>query len=137
MEQADKFSYATTSGICTIFVSCVGGHMYHDSHKSGIYSEDKYICGYDSDTFIMFSSAITGLMLMLIVYVAMTAFECYKESKVSNASFGRVFIGNLFSKESMISLVLMFVFGLGLAFLGMLFIGLAIFFLPLLKGKFK
>ena len=74
---------------------------------------------------------------MLIVYVAMTAFECYKESKVSNASFGRVFIGNLFSKESMISLVLMFVFGLGLAFLGMLFIGLAIFFLPLLKGKFK
>ena len=74
---------------------------------------------------------------MLIVYVAMTAFECYKESKVSNASFGRVFIGNLFSNESMISLVLMFVFGLGLAFLGMLFIGLAIFFLPLLKGKFK
>lgn len=43
MEQADKFSYATTSGICTIFASCVGGHMYHDSHKSGIYSEDKYI----------------------------------------------------------------------------------------------
>ena len=62
MEQADKFSYATTSGICTIFASCVGGHMYHDSHKSGIYSEDKYICGYYSDTFIMFSSAITGLM---------------------------------------------------------------------------
>ena len=78
----------------------------------------------------MFTSAITGVMLMLIVYVAMTAFECYKESKVSNASFGRVFIGNLFSKESMISLVLMFVFGLGLAFLGMLFIGLAIFFCP-------
>lgn len=100
MEQADKFSYATTSGICTIFASCVGGHMYHDSHKSGINSEDKYICGYDSDTFIMFSSAITGLMLMLIVYVAMTAFECYKESKVSNASFGRVFIGNLFSLNS-------------------------------------
>ena len=78
MEQADKFSYATTSGICTIFVSCLGGHIYHDSNKSGTYSEDNYICGYNADTFIMFSSAITGLILMLIVYIVMIVFECYK-----------------------------------------------------------
>lgn len=73
MEQADKFSYAITSGICTIFVSCLGEHIYHDSNKSGIYSEDKYIWGYNVDTFIMFSSAITGLILMFVVYIAMTA----------------------------------------------------------------
>lgn len=137
MEQADKFSYATTSGICSIFVSCLGGHIYHDSNKSGIYSEDKYIWGYNADTFIMFSSAITGLILMLLVYTAITAFECYKESKISKVSFGRLFIGNLFSKESLVSVILMLVLGLGLAFLGILFIGLAIFLLPLLKGKFK
>lgn len=137
MEQADKFSYATTSGICTIFVSCLGGHIYHDSNKSGIYSEGKYIYGYNADTFIMFSSAITGLVLMLVVYMVMTAFECYKESLKSNVPFGKAFISHIFSKESLISLILIFVLGLGLAFLGMLFIGLAIFLLPLLKGKFK
>lgn len=137
MEQADKFSYATTSGICTIFVSCVGGQMYHDSNKSGTYSEDKYICGYDADMFIMFSSAMTGLLLMLIVFVGMTAFECYKECKKSHASFWKTFMANLFTRESITSIVLMFIVGLGLAFLGLLFIGLAFFLLPLLKGKFK
>ena len=137
MEQADKFSYATTSGICTIFASCVGGHIYHDSNKSGIYSEDKHICGYDADTLIVFSSALTGLVLMLVVYIGLTAFECYKVSKKSNSSFGKTFIVNIFSKESIISVILMFALGLGLAFLGLLFIGLAFFLLPLLKGKFK
>lgn len=137
MEQADKFSYAITSGICAIFASCIGGHIYHDSNKSGKYFEDKYICGYDAGTFIMFSSALTGLVLMLVVYMGLTAFECYKVSKESNSSFGKTFIAKIFSKESIISVLLMFALGLGLAFLGLLFIGLAFFLLPLLKGKFK
>lgn len=137
MEQANKFSFATTSGVCTIFASCLGGHIYHDSNKSGIYSENKYICAYDADTFIMFSSALTGLILMLVVYTAITAFESYKKSVESKVSFWKVFVANIISKESIISVILMLVLGLGLAFLGMLFIGLAIFLLPLLKGKFK
>lgn len=137
MEEADKFSYATISGICTIFASCVGGHIYHDSNKSGISSEDKYICGCDADTFIMFSSALTGVVLMLVVYISLTAFECYKVSKETNSSFGKTFMVNIFSKESIVSVILMFALGFGLVFLGLLFIGLAFFFLPLLKGKFK
>lgn len=137
MEQVDKFSYATTSGICTIFASCIGGHMYHDSNESELYSVDKRICGYDADTFIMFSSAMTGLLLMIIVYAGITAFECYKEYKNTNVPFWKTFVANIFSKEGIISIILMFVVGLGLAFLGLLFIGLAFFLVPLLKGKYK
>ena len=74
---------------------------------------------------------------MLVVYIGLTAFECYKVSKKSNNSFGKTFIANIFSKESIISVILMFALGLWLAFLGLLFIGLTFFLLPLLKGKFK
>lgn len=138
MKPDDKFAYSFTTGFVTTFVSCMGGGIYHESLKGDSYSEEyKHICGYDANSFIFASSAITGIVMMLLVFTGITAYESYKESQESECSFWSLFMHKLFTKENIFCLIALIVLGIGIAFLGFLIIGLAVFLIPLMKGKFK
>ncbi len=75
--------------------------------------------------------------MMLLVFTGITAYESYKESQESECSFWSLFMQKLFTKENIFCLIALIVLGIGIAFLGFLIIGLAVFLIPLMKGKFK
>ena len=69
--------------------------------------------------------------------------DCYflglpqKGKKKDELTTWGLFKKEVFSKNTLLALTILIVVSVLVAFLGILFIGLAIFFLPLLKGKFK
>lgn len=143
MTSENKFAYSFTTGIMSTIVSCAGMNIHHSSIKDDLYStENKYIYGYDKDVVFMFSSAILGLLIMIMVYIGITAYESYQEKKESEeeASFWKIFWNKLFSSDSLLALITFIIAGVALAFLGMILfalIGIAVFLIPLIKGKFN
>ena len=127
MKPEDKFAYASTSGICTMFVSCVGLNIKEDFSNSSSVFFDPIMC----------ASAISGLVITILVFIGITLYECYKEHKDTGMPFGKIFHNRMFSKEGMVAFIVAIVVSAFVMVLGLVFIGLAIFFLPLLKGKFK
>lgn len=69
--------------------------------------------------------------------------DCYflglpqKGKKKDELTTWGLFKKEVFSKNTLLALTILIVVSVLVAFLGILFIALAIFFLPLLKGKFK
>ena len=79
MKPEDKFAYASTSGICTMFVSCVGLNIKEDFSNSSSVFFDPIMC----------ASAISGLVVTMPVFIGITLYECYKEHKEKGIPFGK------------------------------------------------
>ena len=83
------------------------------------------------------SSLVTGIVLAIITWLIVTFVDCLKRSEKDELTTWGLFKKEVFSKNTLLALTILIVVSVLIAFLGILFIGLAIFFLPLLKGKFK
>lgn len=83
------------------------------------------------------SSLVTGIVLAITTWLIVTFWDCLKRAKEKDELTTWGVKKEVFSKNTMLALTILIVVSVLIAFLGILFIGLAIFFLPLLKGKFK
>ena len=133
MDDDRKFEISSAVGTTVFFISCIGIGSYeeavHEDHES---IHEKL----PMET-VFTSSLVTGIVLAIITWLIVTFWDCLKRSEKDELTTWGLFKKEVFSKNTLLALTILIVVSVLIAFLGILFIGLAIFFLPLLKGKLK
>lgn len=132
MDDDRKFEISSAVGTTVFFISCIGISSYEEAVHEGYESIHEKL---PMET-IFASSLATGIVLAIITWLIVTFGDCLKRAKDELTTWG-LFKKEVFSKNTLLALIVLIVVSVLIAFLGILFIGLAIFFLPLLKGKFK
>lgn len=134
MDDDRKFEISSAVGTTVFFISCIGISSYEEAVHEGYESIHEKL---PMET-IFASSLATGIVLAIITWLIVTFGDCLKRAKEKDelTTWG-LFKKEVFSKNTLLALIVLIVVSVLIAFLGILFIGLAIFFLPLLKGKFK
>lgn len=134
MDDDRKFEISSAVGTTVFFISCIGIGSYEEAVHEGHESIHKKL---PMET-VFTSSLVTGIVLAIITWLIVTFWDCLKRAKKKDelTTWG-LFKKEVFSKNTLLALTILIVVSVLVAFLGILFIGLAIFFLPLLKGKFK
>lgn len=132
MDDDRKFEISSAVGTTVFFISCIGIGSYEEAVHEGHESIHEKL---PMET-VFTSSLVTGIVLAIITWLIVTFVDCLKREKDELTTWG-LFKKKVFSKNTLLALTILIVVSVLIAFLGILFIGLAIFFLPLLKGKFK
>lgn len=134
MDDDRKFEISSAVGTTVFFISCIGIGSYEEAVHEGYESIHEKL---PMET-VFTSSLVTGIVLAIITWLIVTFWDCLKRAKEKDelTTWG-LFKKEVISKNTMLALTILIVVSVLIAFLGILFIGLAIFFLPLLKGKFK
>lgn len=134
MDDDRKFEISSAVGTTVFFISCIGIGSYEEAVHEGYESIHEKL---PMET-VFTSSLVTGIVLAIITWLIVTFVDCLKRAKEKDelTTWG-LFKKEVFSKNTLLALTILIVVSVLIAFLGILFIGLAIFFLPLLKGKFK
>ena len=133
MDDDRKFEISSAVGTTVFFISCIGIGSYEEAVHEGHESIHKKL---PMET-VFTSSLVTGIVLAIITWLIVTFWDCLKRAKKDELTTWGLFKKEVFSKNTLLALTILIVVSVLIAFLGILFIGLAIFFLPLLKGKFK
>ena len=133
MDDDRKFEISSAVGTTVFFISCIGIGSYEEAVHEGHESIHKKL---PMET-VFTSSLVTGIVLAIITWLIVTFVDCLKRSEKDELTTWGLFKKEVFSKNTLLALTILIVVSVLVAFLGILFIGLAIFFLPLLKGKFK
>ena len=133
MDDDRKFEISSAVGTTVFFISCIGIGSYEEAVHEGHESIHKKL---PMET-VFTSSLVTGIVLAIITWLIVTFWDCLKRAKKDELTTWGLFKKEVFSKNTLLALTILIVISVLIAFLGILFIGLAIFFLPLLKGKFK
>ena len=133
MDDDRKFEISSAVGTTVFFISCIGIGSYEEAVHEGHESIHKKL---PMET-VFTSSLVTGIVLAIITWLIVTFVDCLKRSEKDELTTWGLFKKEVFSKNTLLALTILIVVSVLIAFLGILFIGLAIFFLPLLKGKFK
>lgn len=133
MDDDRKFEISSAVGTTVFFISCIGIGSYEEAVHEGHESIHKKL---PMET-VFTSSLVTGIVLAIITWLIVTFWDCLKRAKKDELTTWGLFKKEVFSKNTLLALTILIVVSVLVAFLGILFIGLAIFFLPLLKGKFK
>lgn len=133
MDDDRKFEISSAVGTTVFFISCIGIGSYEEAVHEGHESIHKKL---PMET-VFTSSLVTGIVLAIITWLIVTFWDCLKRAKKDELTTWGLFKKEVFSKNTLLALTILIVVSVLVAFLGILFIALAIFFLPLLKGKFK
>ena len=133
MDDDRKFEISSAVGTTVFFISCIGIGSYEEAVHEGYESIHEKL---PMET-VFTSSLVTGIVLAIITWLIVTFWDCLKRAKKDELTTWGLFKKEVFSKNTLLALTILIVVSVLIAFLGILFIGLAIFFLPLLKGKFK
>ena len=133
MDDDRKFEISSAVGTTVFFISCIGIGSYEEAVHEGHESIHKKL---PMET-VFTSSLVTGIVLAIITWLIVTFWDCLKRAKKDELTTWGLFKKEVFSKNTLLALTILIVVSVLIAFLGILFIALAIFFLPLLKGKFK
>ena len=133
MDDDRKFEISSAVGTTVFFISCIGIGSYEEAVHEGYESIHEKL---PMET-VFTSSLVTGIVLAIITWLIVTFWDCLKRAKKDELTTWGLFKKEVFSKNTLLALTILIVVSVLVAFLGILFIGLAIFFLPLLKGKFK
>ena len=133
MDEDRKFEISSAVGTTVFFISCIGIGSYEEAVHEGHESIHKKL---PMET-VFTSSLVTGIVLAIITWLIVTFWDCLKRAKKDELTTWGLFKKEVFSKNTLLALTILIVVSVLVAFLGILFIALAIFFLPLLKGKFK
>ena len=133
MDDDRKFEISSAVGTTVFFISCIGIGSYEEAVHEGYESIHEKL---PMET-VFTSSLVTGIVLAIITWLIVTFVDCLKRSEKDELTTWGLFKKEVFSKNTLLALTILIVVSVLVAFLGILFIGLAIFFLPLLKGKFK
>lgn len=133
MDDDRKFEISSAVGTTVFFISCIGIGSYEEAVHEGYESIHEKL---PMET-VFTSSLVTGIVLAIITWLIVTFWDCLKRAKKDELTTWGLFKKEVFSKNILLALTILIVVSVLIAFLGILFIGLAIFFLPLLKGKFK
>lgn len=133
MDDDRKFEISSAVGTTVFFISCIGIGSYEEAVHEGYESIHEKL---PMET-VFTSSLVTGIVLAIITWLIVTFVDCLKRSEKDELTTWGLFKKEVFSKNTLLALTILIVVSVLVAFLGILFIALAIFFLPLLKGKFK
>ena len=133
MDDDRKCEISAAVGTTVFFISCIGIGSYEEAVHEGHESIHKKL---PMET-VFTSSLVTGIVLAIITWLIVTFWDCLKRAKKDELTTWGLFKKEVFSKNTLLALTILIVVSVLVAFLGILFIALAIFFLPLLKGKFK
>ena len=133
MDDDRKFEISSAVGTTVFFISCIGIGSYEEAVHEGYESIHEKL---PMET-VFTSSLVTGVVLAIITWLIVTFWDCLKRAKKDELTTWGLFKKEVFSKNTLLALTILIVVSVLVAFLGILFIALAIFFLPLLKGKFK
>lgn len=133
MDDDRKFEISSAVGTTVFFISCIGIGSYEEAVHVGYESIHEKL---PMET-VFTSSLVTGIVLAIITWLIVTFVDCLKRSEKDELTTWGLFKKEVFSKNTLLALTILIVVSVLVAFLGILFIALAIFFLPLLKGKFK
>lgn len=133
MDDDRKFEISSAVGTTVFFISCIGIGSYEEAVHEGYESIHEKL---PMET-VFTSSLVTGIVLAIITWLIVTFWDCLKRAKKDELTTWGLFKKEVFSKNTLLALTILIVVSVLVAFLGILFIALAIFFLPLLKGKFK
>lgn len=133
MDKEKKAEISYYVGCIVFFVSCIGRNSYNESiHEV----EGNCQVKVPFET-IFVSSIITAVVFAIGSWLLLTIYDCYTKNKKEGISFWKVFKEEVFCKKTLLTLFVITAASVLMAFIGILLIGLAIFLIPLLKGKFK
>lgn len=133
MDDEKKFEITSYVASISLIASCWGRGIYEEStHDHYTNYQDKV----PMET-IFLDSCITSIILSFITWVVLTLYDCNKKAKISNSSTFELFKKELFTKNTLITFVVLCIVIALITLFGIIFIGLAFFLWPLLKGKFK
>lgn len=134
MDNEKKIETSTTVGGLTLFVSCYGISIYDQaSHDSYTSCQEKL-----SMETILATSLSTGIVLAIVTWLAITLYDCHKKAKEDDGvTTLELFNKEVFCKRTFIGLIVLIITSFLVVFLGLALLALAIFIIPLLKGKFK
>lgn len=134
MDNEYKLKISTTIGGISLFVSCYGIGIYDQStHDSSTNYQDKL----PMET-ILTTSLVTGIVLSIITWLLLTIYDCHKKAKEDDSvTTLELFKKEVFCKRTFIGLFVLIVTSFLVVFLGLALLALAVFLIPLLKGKFK
>ena len=134
MEREAKKEKSIGIGTTTFFLSCFGISIYDQA------SHDSYTNYQDKLPFetIFVTSAVTGIILAITTWLVLTLYDCHKKAKEDDyVTTLELFKKEVFCKRTFIGLFILIVTSILVVFLGLALLALAIFLIPLLKGKFK
>lgn len=117
-------------GTIVLFVSCIGMSSYNESVHN---SFDSYQEKLPFET-VLVSSIATAIVCAITLWLCLTVYACLKQKKVKVSTlelFGKL----VFSKKTLLGLLILIAVAFLVSLLGIIFIGLAIFLIPLLKRK--
>ena len=134
MDNEEKLKTSTTVGSISLFVSCYGISIYDQAtHDSYTNYQDKL----PMET-ILLTSLVTGIVLAIITWLFLTLYDCHKKAKEDDSvTTLELFKKEVFCKRTFIGLLVLIITSFLVVFLGLALLALAIFLIPLLKGKFK
>lgn len=134
MDNEEKLKASTTVGSIVLFVSCYGISIYDQTtHDSYTNYHDKL----PMET-ILVTSLVTGIVLTIVTWLALTLYDCHKKAKEDDCvTTLELFNKEVFCKRTFIGLIVLIIMSFLVVFLGLALLALAIFLIPLLKGKFK
>lgn len=134
MDNEEKLKASTTVGSIVLFVSCYGISIYDQTtHDSYTNYHDKL----PMET-ILVTSLVTGIVLTIVTWLALTLYDCHKKAKENDSvTTLELFNKEVFCKRTFIGLIVLIIMSFLVVFLGLALLALAIFLIPLLKGKFK
>lgn len=134
IDNEEKLKTSATVGSLALFVSCYGISFYDQAtHDSCTNYQDKL----PMET-ILVSSLVTGIVLSIITWLFLTLYDCHKKAKEDdNVTTLELFKKEVFCKRTFIGLFVLIVTSILVVFLGITLLFLAIFLIPLLKGKSK
>lgn len=134
MNNEKKIETSTAVGSITLFVSCYGISIYDQATRDSCTNyQDKL----PMET-ILVTSLVSGIVLAIVTWLCLTLYDCNKKAKEKNGvSTLELFSKEVFCKRIFVGLIVLIVVSFLVVFLGLALLALAIFFIPLLKGKFK
>ena len=132
MDKEKRVEVSSYVGGIMLFVSCWGVSIY-DQYQHGEYATNQDKMSFEA---ILASSWITGLVIGIVTWLFLTLYDCYKNAKKEDENMWVLFKKELFCKKTILTLLFIIIFSILAIFLGLLFIGLAFFLMPLLKKKF-
>lgn len=117
-------------GMIVLFVSCIGISSYDESVRDNFASYQEKL---PFET-VLVSSIVTAIVCAVTLWLSLTFYDCLKQKKFKVSTlelFGKL----VFCKKTLLGLLFLIASAFLVSFLGIIFIGLAFFLIPLLKRK--
>lgn len=134
MKNDDKLNTSLAVGGIALFVSCYGISIYDEATR---YSYTNHQDKLPMDT-ILTTSLVMGIVLAIVTWLCLTLWDCRNKAKKDDtATTLKLFYKEVFCMRTFAGLIALIVVPFLVVFFGLALLALAVFIIPLLKGKFK